>query len=164
MSTGAIFFCMEEFIDTSLLYTHFHVRQRSVRVPLCCHLSHSDGMGHGWEGSTSTAVPPTSTTDVRSANAMKQEALLSEQQGTMCHCLIFKCPISFNGIYSPHEGRSFRLMLMTEGQILNVNSEAVLLPVSVTFGTHWILSACSRVCCIMEHLYIETHIYTLYPS
>ena len=122
MSTGAIFFCMEEFIDTSLLHTHFHVRQRSVRVPLCCHLSHSDGMGHGWEGSTSTAVPPTSATDVESANAMKQEALLSEQQGTMCHCLIFKCPISFNGIYSPHEGRSFRLMLMTEGQILNVNS------------------------------------------
>ena len=36
------FFCMEEFSDTLLLYTHFHVTCHFVRLPLCCHLSHSN--------------------------------------------------------------------------------------------------------------------------
>ncbi len=38
----------------------------SVRVPLCCHLSHSNNVegGIGGGGSASTAVPPTSTSDV----------------------------------------------------------------------------------------------------
>ena len=38
--SGCLFFCMEEFNDTPLLHRHFHVRHHSVRLPLCCHLSH----------------------------------------------------------------------------------------------------------------------------
>jgi len=38
------FFCMEEFSVTHLLHTHFHVRCFSDRLPLCCHLSHSNNM------------------------------------------------------------------------------------------------------------------------
>jgi len=38
------FFCMETFSDTPLLHTHFHVRCQSVRLPLCCHLSHGNNM------------------------------------------------------------------------------------------------------------------------
>ena len=33
------FFLMEEFSDKPLLQTHSHVRRRSIRAPLCCHLS-----------------------------------------------------------------------------------------------------------------------------
>ena len=38
--SGCPFFCMEKLNDTPLLYTHFHGRCHSVRLPLCCHLSH----------------------------------------------------------------------------------------------------------------------------
>ena len=40
--TGCYFFCMEEFNDTPLLHTYFHVRHHFVRLPLCCHLLHSN--------------------------------------------------------------------------------------------------------------------------
>ena len=33
---------MEEFSATPLLSPRFHVRHHCVRVPLCCHLSHSN--------------------------------------------------------------------------------------------------------------------------
>ena len=36
---------------------------RSVRLPLCCHLSHSNK--YWWEVSTSTAIPPTCTCGVK---------------------------------------------------------------------------------------------------
>jgi len=36
------YFCMEEFKDTPLVHTHFHIRCYFVRLPLCCHLSHSN--------------------------------------------------------------------------------------------------------------------------
>lgn len=39
-----LYSCMEEFNDTSFLHLHFHVRCHSVRLPLCCHLSHDDKM------------------------------------------------------------------------------------------------------------------------
>ena len=38
------FFCMEEFNSTSLPHTHFHGRHHFVRLPLCCHLSHSNNI------------------------------------------------------------------------------------------------------------------------
>ena len=41
---GCHFFHMEEFSATPLLHLHFHIRYRSVRVPLCCHLSHGNKM------------------------------------------------------------------------------------------------------------------------
>ena len=37
-------FHMEEFNNTPLLHTHFHVRCHFVRLPLHCHLSHSNEM------------------------------------------------------------------------------------------------------------------------
>jgi len=43
MSLYAVFH-MEEFSDTPLLHTYFHVRHHSVRVLLCCHLSHGNNM------------------------------------------------------------------------------------------------------------------------
>jgi len=53
--SGWYFYHMEESSYASLFHTHFHVRCHFVRLPLCCHLTH----GYWWEGSTSTAVPPT---------------------------------------------------------------------------------------------------------
>ena len=37
----------------------------SVRLPLCCHLSHGNNvMGYWWEGSASATIPPSSASDV----------------------------------------------------------------------------------------------------
>jgi len=36
------FFHLEEFIDTALLYMHFHVRCHCARLPLCYNLSHGN--------------------------------------------------------------------------------------------------------------------------
>ena len=44
VSVNAIFFCMDEFNDAPLFNTHFLVRCHVVRLPLCCHLSHSNKM------------------------------------------------------------------------------------------------------------------------
>ena len=60
---GCHFFCMEEFSATPLLHTWAHVRHYFVRLPLFCHLSVTEQrhvMEYWWEGSTSTAIPPTS--------------------------------------------------------------------------------------------------------
>jgi len=38
------FFHVEEFSDMPLLHPHLYVRCHSVRLPLCCHLSHSNNM------------------------------------------------------------------------------------------------------------------------
>jgi len=59
MSVRAIFFHMEEFDDTPLLHMHFH-----VRLPLCFNLSHGNKTEYQQDGSTSTAIPPTSTSDI----------------------------------------------------------------------------------------------------
>ena len=40
--SGCNFSCMEEFSDPLLPHTCFHIRHHSVRLPLCCHLSHSN--------------------------------------------------------------------------------------------------------------------------
>jgi hypothetical protein len=57
---------MEEFNYTPLLHTHFHVGCHFARLPLCCHLSHGNkNLTEYWrEGSTSTAISPTSASDV----------------------------------------------------------------------------------------------------
>jgi len=39
---GCNFFHMEEFNYTPSLHTHFHVRRKFVRLPLCCYLSHGN--------------------------------------------------------------------------------------------------------------------------
>jgi len=36
--------CMEEFSDIPLLHVYFHVRYRSVWLPLCCYISHGNKM------------------------------------------------------------------------------------------------------------------------
>ena len=41
---GCNFSCIEEFNDTPLLHTHFHVRRHSAWLSLCCHLSYSSNM------------------------------------------------------------------------------------------------------------------------
>jgi len=62
-----LFLHMEEFSDTPLLHMCLCVRCHSVRLPLCYHLSHSNKlMKYWWEDSTSTAVPPTSASDIMS--------------------------------------------------------------------------------------------------
>ena len=40
--SGCHFVRMEEFSSTPLLHLHFHARLHSVRLPLCCHLSHGN--------------------------------------------------------------------------------------------------------------------------
>ena len=57
------FFNVEELNDTSLLHLHFHVRQHSVRLSLCCHLAKTCNrilVGR----LTSTALPSPPTSDV----------------------------------------------------------------------------------------------------
>ena len=63
---GCHFFHMEEFSDTPLLHTHFHVRLRSVRPSalLPSVTQQQNVMAYWWEGSTSTAIPPTSIPDI----------------------------------------------------------------------------------------------------
>ena len=41
---GCHLFHMEEFNSTPLLHPHLHVRCHSVRLPICCHLSHGKKM------------------------------------------------------------------------------------------------------------------------
>ena len=48
--------------------THLCFRCHSVRLPLCCHLSHSNKTEYWWEGLTSTVVPPPSASDVMGQN------------------------------------------------------------------------------------------------
>ena len=55
---------MEEFSFSLLLHMLFHARHTFVRVPLCCHPSHSNNMEwnpNWWEGSASPAIPPAPT-------------------------------------------------------------------------------------------------------
>jgi hypothetical protein len=39
---GCNFFRVEEFSDTNLLRTHFHVRRQFARLLLCCYLLHDN--------------------------------------------------------------------------------------------------------------------------
>ena len=49
-----------------MLHPRFCVRHHFVRLPLHCHLLHGNKniMEYRWEGSTSTAIPPTSDSDI----------------------------------------------------------------------------------------------------
>jgi len=84
------FFCMEEFNSTYLLHMHFHVRCHSVTLPLCCCLSHGNKIWwkNWWEGSASSAIPPTCSSDVMD-QCNNMEALLLE------HCLCMKQATAF---------------------------------------------------------------------
>ena len=42
--SGCHHFCTEEFSDTALIHMRSHARLHSVRLPLCCHLSHGNNM------------------------------------------------------------------------------------------------------------------------
>ena len=42
--SGCHVFHVEEFSSIRLLHPHFHVRHHSVRLPVCCHLSHGSKM------------------------------------------------------------------------------------------------------------------------
>src|SRR5258705_5533954 len=67
MSMGAFFFHMEEFNDTRLLFTHFHVIQYAILsdcLPAAIWRTATKLMEYWREGSTSTAIPPTSSSDV----------------------------------------------------------------------------------------------------
>jgi len=66
---GYHFFHKEEFSGTPFLHTHFHVRCHFVGLPYAFYLLPSvaqqrNVVGYSWEGSVSTAIPPTSTSDV----------------------------------------------------------------------------------------------------
>ena len=76
ISVGAIFFfCMEEFNDTPLLCTHFHIKCHFLKLSISCHLLRKKKFSFfrqeslrecWWDGSTSTAIPATSTCDIMS--------------------------------------------------------------------------------------------------
>jgi len=55
--SGCHYFCMEEFSSTLLLHIHFHVRHRSVRLPLGCHLSHGNNMEWNTDGKVQPFLP-----------------------------------------------------------------------------------------------------------
>ena len=60
------FFHMKEFSDTPLLHTHFHARCHFVGLPplLPSVVWQQSVMEYCWEGLTSAAIPPTSTSDL----------------------------------------------------------------------------------------------------
>jgi len=82
---GYHFFHMEEFSDTPLLHTHFHVRCQSVRLSLCWHLSHGNKMQWDIGGKAQPLLPYHQHPPLMSwTNIIKQEALLSEQPSSIC--------------------------------------------------------------------------------
>ena len=97
------FFCMEEFSSTALLHPHFHVRRHSVRVPLCCHLSHSNNMPRNAGGKVQPLLLSHQQSPLTSWADIKQEALLSEQPsyftslGSLLLCCV-KCTKSFQNV------------------------------------------------------------------
>ena len=62
----AIFFHMKELNDTPLLHMHFHVKMPFCHTaPLLPSVTQQQNvMEFWWEGSTSTAIPPTPASDV----------------------------------------------------------------------------------------------------
>jgi len=59
---GCHFFHMGEFRDAPLLHLHFHVSHHSVRLPLCCHLSHGNKMEQYVGGKVQPLLPYTPPT------------------------------------------------------------------------------------------------------
>jgi len=55
--SGFHFFCMDEFNDTPLFQSHFHVSCHSVRLPLCHHLSHGNKMKQNIGGKAQSLLP-----------------------------------------------------------------------------------------------------------
>ena len=65
MSVGAIFFCVEDFSVTPLLHTHCQSDAIVSDCPSAAIVTHQQHIiEYWWEGPTSAARPPTSTSDV----------------------------------------------------------------------------------------------------
>jgi len=54
---GCHFFCTEEFNSTPLLHMHFQVRRHSVKLSLCCHLSHENKKAGNISGKVQPLLP-----------------------------------------------------------------------------------------------------------
>jgi len=77
---GCHFLCMEEFTDTPLLHLHSHIRQHSVRLSLCCHLSRGNERNRDIAGKLQPLLPSHQHPPLTLwASSIKQEASLSEQ-------------------------------------------------------------------------------------
>ena len=78
--SGYHFFHVEEFDDTLSLHTHSHVSCHSFRLPLCCHLSHSNKTEQSMGGKIQALLPYHQHPPLMLwTNTMKHEALLLEQ-------------------------------------------------------------------------------------
>ena len=63
--SGCHFFLLKELSDTPLIQPHFHVRCHCQTAPLLPSVTQQQNvMECWWEGSTSTAIPPPSASDV----------------------------------------------------------------------------------------------------
>ena len=79
MSVSIMLFCMEESNDTPLLHTHFKFGRHSVRVPLCCHLSHSNNNEQNTGGRVQPLLPHQQQLPLMSStDIIKYEELLLE--------------------------------------------------------------------------------------
>ena len=102
-ASGWNIFHVEEFSSIRLLHLHFHVRCYSVRVPLCCHLSHSNNMPRNAGGKVQPLLLSHQQSPLTSWADIKQEALLSEQPsyftslGSLLLCCV-KCTKSFQNV------------------------------------------------------------------
>ena len=66
--SGHRFFHMEEFSDTTFLHKHFYVRHHFVRLPLWTVTWQQHVTEYWWDVSASTAITPTSTSDIGQGN------------------------------------------------------------------------------------------------
>ena len=75
-----LLFQHEDFNSTPLLHLHFHVRHHSVRLLLCCHLSHGDKMQWNIGGNVQTLLLQHQHPPLMSwASIITQEALHLEK-------------------------------------------------------------------------------------
>ena len=91
--------------DTPLLRMNFHVRHHIVRLPLCYYLSQNNNknvMEHGWEGSASTAIPPSASDIVGQHNKIgdipfRAAVILLQGRPTITTSFLIKCSFSAGG-------------------------------------------------------------------
>jgi len=93
VNVNRCWFCMEEFHDTPMLHMHFHVRCHSVITPLLPSVTQPRNvMGYQWEGSASTAMPP-SVSDVtgqhHNIGGITFRAVLAVRQTLNCSSTAF---------------------------------------------------------------------------
>ena len=77
--TGCHYFHVEEFNPRPLLHAYFHIRHHSVRLPLCCYLSHSNNTLQNISRKVQSLLLSHQHPYLTWwANIIKEEALLSE--------------------------------------------------------------------------------------